>query len=280
MPEALGQQEDTTMDFGDALGRLLSSGPIYGTLHSASCPTVVRRRDSRDQRQKREQGRSRARRDPARGRRCRFRRVGDVRVKSDMDGLLAESARRFGGVDIVVPNAGGNDDEARNPAVRGRFADIDLDRVTRFIEQAFAAKLLVVQSALPYLRERGGGSVVFVTSGGGRVPTPGQTAIATFSGGLIQASKLLAKELAPLQIRVNCVCVTVVRDSPSWNATFEREDGVALQHRTQYEKIIERAPFGVAAPHDVGNVVAFLASNDAHYLTGAIVSPTGGLTVH
>ncbi|MET9214745.1 MULTISPECIES: SDR family NAD(P)-dependent oxidoreductase [unclassified Nocardia] len=206
--------------------------------------------------------------------------AGDVRSKAEMDALAAEAAARFGGIDIVVAAAGGNDDEARSPEVRGPFAEIDLARVTAFIGQAVAAKLLVVQAAVPYLRERGGGSVVFVTSEGGRVPTPGQTAIATFSGGLVQASKLLSKELARWRIRVNCVCVTVVRDSPSWNAAFESEDGVSLQHRKQYAAIVERAPFGIAAPPDIGAVVGFLASADAHYLTGATISPTGGLTLH
>lgn len=206
--------------------------------------------------------------------------AGDVRSKSDMEAVAAEAARRFGGVDIVVPNAGGNDDEARQPEVRGPFADIDLARVTNFVAQAVAGKLLVVQAAVPHMRKRGGGSVVFVTSEGGRVPTPGQTAIATFSGGLIMASKVLSKELAKHRIRVNCVCVTVVRDSPSWAAAFEREGAVSSHHRKQYEKIIAGSPLGVASPPDIGAVVAFLASGDAGYLTGATISPTGGLTIH
>lgn len=206
--------------------------------------------------------------------------AGDVRSKSDMQAVAAEAARRFGGIDIVVPNAGGNDDEARQPQVRGPFADIDLERVTQFVAQAVAAKLLVVQAAVPYMRQRGGGSVVFVTSEGGRSPTPGQTAIATFSGGLIMASKVLSKELARDKIRVNCVCVTVVRDTPSWDAAWGQEGGVSEHHRKQYEKIVASSPFGVAAPGDIGGVVAFLASDDAAYLTGATVSPTGGLTIH
>lgn len=205
---------------------------------------------------------------------------GDVRSKRDMEAVAGLAVQRFGGLDIVVPNAGGNDDEARQPEVRGPFADLDLGRVTAFIGQAVAAKLLIVQAAIPHLRARGGGSVVFVTSEGGREPTPGQTAIATFSGGLIMASKLLSKELARERIRVNCVCVTVVRDSPSWVAAFETEGGVSAHHRRQYEKIIARSPLGVAAPPDIGNVVAFLASDDAAYLTGATLSPTGGLTIH
>ncbi|TCK25755.1 SDR family NAD(P)-dependent oxidoreductase [Pseudonocardia endophytica] len=206
--------------------------------------------------------------------------AGDVRSRSDMDAVVAAAVDRFGGVDVVVPSAGGDDDAARSTDVRGPFGDIDLAQVTAFVAQAVASKLNVVQAAVPAMRERGGGSVVFVTSEGGRTPTPGQTAIAAFSGGLIMASKVLSTELARDQIRVNCVCVTVVRDSPSWTAAFENEGAVGDRHRRQYEKIIERSPLGVASPTDIGDVVAFLASDRSHYLTGLVASPTGGLTIH
>jgi len=206
--------------------------------------------------------------------------AGDVRSKIDTEAVVATAVKAFGGVDIVVANAGGNDDEARQPEVRGPFADIDLVRVTNFVAEAVAGKLMIVQAAIPEMRKRGGGSVVFVTSEGGRSPTPGQTAVSTFSGGVIMANKVLSKELAKDRIRTNCVCVTVVRDSPSWTAAFEQRDGVSDHHRKQYEKIIARAPLGIAAPPDIGAVVAFLASDDAAYLTGATLSPTGGLTVH
>jgi 3-oxoacyl-[acyl-carrier protein] reductase len=205
---------------------------------------------------------------------------GDVRSKADMDALAAESARRYGGIDIIVANAGGNDDEARSPDVRGPFAKIDLARVAAVVAENTMAKLFPVQAVLPYMKPRGGGSIVFVTSEGGRVPTPGQTAVSTFAGGLIRASKVIAKELARDKIRVNCVCVTVVRDSPSWDAVFGEESKVSEHHRKQYEKIIAGCPLGVAAPPDIGHVVAFLASDESSYLTGATLSPTGGLTVH
>lgn len=205
---------------------------------------------------------------------------GDVRSLTDMQAVVDLAVRRFGGVDIVVPNAGGNDDEARSPDVRGPFANIDLERVAQFVGQALCAKLRVVQAAVPAMHARGGGSVVFVTSEGGRSPTPGQTAIASFSGGLIAASKVLAKDLARERIRVNCVCVTVVRDTPSWSAVFGPGSTVSDMHRKQYEKIVARSPLGVASPADIGKVVAFFASDDAAYLTGTAVSPTGGLTIH
>ncbi|SAK70963.1 Short-chain dehydrogenase/reductase SDR [Caballeronia catudaia] len=206
--------------------------------------------------------------------------AGDVRSKADMTALAEETARRYGGIDIVVANAGGNDDEARSPQVRGPFAEIDLARVAAVVAENTSAKLLPVQAALPFMRPRGGGSVIFLTSEGGRVPTPGQTAVSTFAGGLIRASKVIARELARDRIRVNCVCVTVVRDSPSWEAVFGEASKVSDHHRKQYEKIVAGCPLGVAAPTDIGRVVAFLASDESAYLTGATLSPTGGLTIH
>lgn len=206
--------------------------------------------------------------------------IGDVRSYSEMHAIVDSVHQKFGGVDIVVANAGGNDDEARSSEVRGPFADINLDRVTAFVGQALAAKFNVVQAAIPSMRLRGGGSVIFVTSEGGRSPTPGQTAMASFSGGLIAASKVLAKDLAPDAIRVNCVCVTVIRDTPSWNAVFNEAEGVSPMHRKQYEKIVSNSPLGVADPADIGRVVAFFASNDSAHLTGTAISPTGGLTIH
>lgn len=82
--------------------------------------------------------------------------AGDVRSKADMDSLAAEAARRHGGIDILVANAGGKDDEGRPPDVRGPFGDIDLARVCAVVAENTAAKLLPVQSALPFMRRRGG----------------------------------------------------------------------------------------------------------------------------
>jgi 2-hydroxycyclohexanecarboxyl-CoA dehydrogenase len=206
--------------------------------------------------------------------------LGDVRSKADMDTLAAETARRYGGIDVIVANAGGNDDEARDPEVRGPFGSIDLARVAGVVAENTLAKLFPVQAVLPYLRARCSGSVIFVTSEGGRVPTPGQTAVSTFAGGLISASKVIARELAGDKIRVNCVCVTVVRDTPSWEAVFAENSKVSDHHRKQYEKVVASCPLGVAAPSDIGHVVAFLASDESAYLTGATLSPTGGLTIH
>jgi 2-hydroxycyclohexanecarboxyl-CoA dehydrogenase len=61
---------------------------------------------------------------------------------------------------------------------------------------------------------------------------------------------------------------------------FGENSKVSDHHRKQYEKIVASCPLGVAAPSDIGHVVAFLASDESAYLTGATLSPTGGLTIH
>lgn len=205
---------------------------------------------------------------------------GDVRDEAEMKAVVETAVNAFGGVDIVVANAGGSDDQARSPRMRGPFERIELDLVGDFVSKALLGKLRIVQAAIPAMRARGGGSVVFVTSEGGRVATPGQTGLASFSGGLIMCSKVLSKELARDRIRVNTVCVTIVRDTPSWVAAFETEGGVSEQHRKQYQRAMERSPLGVADPFDIGDVVRFFASDASAYLTGAVLSPTGGLTLH
>ncbi|MGE4238963.1 SDR family NAD(P)-dependent oxidoreductase [Ramlibacter sp.] len=202
---------------------------------------------------------------------------GDALSKEDMDRVCAEAARVFGGIDMVVSNAGARDNDLRQPDVRGPFRKIDLLKVTKAIADTTLGKLQPVQSALPYMADRGGGSVVFVASEGGRVPTPGQTGTSTWAGGLIMSTKVLAKELAKDRIRVNCVCVTIVRDTPSWD--LMSAGGLNEQNQKQYEKIESRSPLGVAGSEDIGSVIAFLATDDSKYITGATVSSTGGLTL-
>ena len=95
--------------------------------------------------------------------------------------------------------------------------------------------------------------------------------------GVSMATKVLAKELSRYRIRVNCIAVTLVEDTPSWNAAEGAGDW-SDEKRERYRKIQERAPFGLADPADIGSVAAFLASDSARLITGATISPTGGLT--
>lgn len=90
--------------------------------------------------------------------------------------------------------------------------------------------------------------------------------------------KTLAKELARYRVRVNAVSLTLVRDTPSWER-FEA-DRAAGDERVMvrnFAKVVERAPFGLAGPDDVANIVRFLVSEESKFITGQTFSATGGL---
>lgn len=204
----------------------------------------------------------------------------DVQSKADMDALAAHTVRAHGQIDVLVASASGVPSEDTNdPSVRGIFNEIDVAAVTEVVSRATAAKLLPLHAILPYMIARESGSCMFVTSEGGRVPTAGQTTVALYAGGLVMATKVIGKEMARHKVRVNCIAVTLIGQSPSWDG-FEGKIEMTDLHRAQYARIQQRAPLGIANPEDIGGVATFLASEDSAYLTGSTISPTGGLTFH
>lgn len=194
----------------------------------------------------------------------------DLENKGETDSLATAAVARFGRIDIVVASAG------LNPAAQGYFEGVDLAEAGVQVSRTIQVKLNPVQSCLPHLIAGGAGSILFVTSEGGRFPTPGQLTVGLHSGGLIQASGVLAKELSRHKIRVNTLCVSLVEDTPTW----ERFTGGEMteQRQRMFGKITEKAPLGIAHAADVGEVATFLVSDEARFITGATISATGGLT--
>ncbi|MCC6197853.1 MAG: SDR family NAD(P)-dependent oxidoreductase [Burkholderiales bacterium] len=204
---------------------------------------------------------------------------GSVASSGDMDLLVQRAIREYGHVDMLVASAGGRaSDDGRSAKTRGPFHTLDIDWIKEIVADAAAAKLVPARAVAPHMIERKRGSIVFVTSAGGIVPTPGQTAVATYAGGLVMCTKVLAKELSRYHVHVHCVAVTLVKDTPSWD--FVRESGALTEHhRQQYLKIEQTAPFGLAVADDIGSIVAFLGTDEARFITGATLAATGGLTL-
>lgn len=192
----------------------------------------------------------------------------DLENGEDCRAKATEAAGHFGGLDIVVASAGASS------AARGLFSEIDPEAVAQQVARTVRIKLNPVHAALPHLMARGGGAVLFITSEGGRVPTPGQTAVAYHSAGLIGAARVMAKELSRHHIRVNTLCITLVRDTP----IHERyaQGGSSSIRQKVYDRIASQAPFGLASPEEIASTAAFLVSSDAGHVTGATLSATGG----
>lgn len=128
---------------------------------------------------------------------------------------------------------------------------------------------------VPAMRARRSGSIVIVSSITGIVGAPGLSAYAASKGALITLARTLALELAPDSIRVNCVCPASV-DTPMLQAAFEHTGDPARAR----ELNVRRHPLGrLGRPEDVANLVAFLASEEASWITGGTYLIDGGASI-
>jgi len=205
----------------------------------------------------------------AAGGRCLFL-PADFEDVADTRAMVAKAVSEFGTVDILVASAGAP------PAVQGIFADVVPDDIAEQIAKTVRIKLNPVHAVVPYMLARRRGAILFITSEGGRFPTPGQTTVAFHSAGLIMAAKVMAKELSRSLIRVNTLAVTLVEDTP----VYERFAGGELNPIRQkvFDRISSQAPFGLAKPENVAEVALFLVSDASSHVTGATLSATGGAT--
>jgi 2-hydroxycyclohexanecarboxyl-CoA dehydrogenase len=125
------------------------------------------------------------------------------------------------------------------------------------------------------MSERRRGAVVNIASDAGRVGSSGEAVYSACKGGLIAFTKTLARELARAGVRVNAVC-----PGPTETPLFQSFLGEGDRGKQVYEALKRAIPFRrVGQPEDVAGIVAFLASDDAAYITGQVISVSGGLTM-
>jgi 3-oxoacyl-[acyl-carrier protein] reductase len=189
----------------------------------------------------------------------------DVTVMADVRDMCA-AAEAFGGLDVLVNNAGYTH---RN----GSMLDIDEEMFDRILAVNAKAIYLAALVAVPMLRARGGGSIINTASTAGLRPRPGLTWYNASKGWAITASKSMAVELAPDNIRVNALCP--VAGETGMLHLFMGED--TPEKRAQFEASI---PLGrLSRPDDMAGAALWLASDEAAFITGVALEVDGGRCV-
>ena len=188
----------------------------------------------------------------------------DVSRDADMKALVAAAVDRFGGLDVVVNNAG---------ITHRRQPMLEVDEAT--FDRIFAVNVksvyLSARHAVPVLRGRGGGVMINIASTAGVRPRPGLTWYNGTKGAVITLTKSMAAELASDRIRV-CAINPVLGES-GMTALFMGEPDTP-ENRKKFEATIPLGRF--STPRDVANAVLYLASDEASLLTGVCLEVDGG----
>lgn len=188
----------------------------------------------------------------------------DVSDEASVRAAVAEAARLLGGIDIVVNVAG--IDQFR------RFEDLDVATWQRHLGVNLTGPMLVSHAALPHLRESRG-NIVTVSSIAGLRAQPYQASYCASKAGVLMLMKSLALELAADGIRVNTVCPGGIETDLPGNAAAEHADtdldwGLLME--------TSGARYGFMPPRDVADTIAYLASDAAASVTGAVLSVDRG----
>ena len=188
----------------------------------------------------------------------------DVTSRESVEAMVEQVTGQFGRIDVLVNNAGW--DKA------GPFVDSDPADWDRIIAINLYGVLHTSKAVLPIMAAQGAGSLVNLASDAGRVGSSGEAVYSAAKGGVIAFTKATAREMARHQVNANCVC-----PGPTDTALFASVGGDNPKLREALTKAI---PFRrLAQPEDLANAVAFLASDEATYITGQTVSVSGGLTM-
>lgn len=182
----------------------------------------------------------------------------DVTSAAAVDGLVAAAVQKFGGLDIMVNNAGITRDATMRKMTEDQF------------DQVIAVHLKGtwngLRAAAAIMREQKSGAIVNMSSISGKVGMVGQTNYSAAKAGIVGMTKAASKELAHLGVRVNAIQPGLIRSAMT----------EAMPQRIWDSKVAE-VPMGRAGePAEVANVALFLASDLSSYMTGTVLEVTGG----
>jgi len=182
----------------------------------------------------------------------------------DLENLVKETIKTFGGVDVLVNNA------ATNP-VFGPVKDCELSAFDKIMAVNVKGPFYLSQLVYPSMKERGGGSIINISSVEGLNPGYGLGAYSVSKAALIMQSKVMAKEWGLDNIRVNTICPGLIKTKFS-QALWSNDKTMEMVMRKQPIKRIGETK-------DLTGLALFLASDAGSYTSGGVMTVDGGLTI-
>lgn len=190
---------------------------------------------------------------------------GDVTSEESMNAMAAAAIKKYGKIDILVNNAGINvGAEGRRVINHFRKSDwhgiMDVD-----LNGVFNCSCPIID----HMEATGGGKIINISSIVGQVPIRNMCAFAAAKAGVINLTKAMAIELAPSKIDVNCICPGSV--------IFEGTRKLYYSDPVMTERVLSHIPMGrPGEPREISGAVVFLASSEASYMTGSVMTIDGG----
>ncbi len=186
-------------------------------------------------------------------------RPGDVANSARMKALVEETVKQFGGLDIVVNSAG--------VRTNGSITEITEEEWDRTLDTNLKGVFVVSRLAILEMIKRGGGVIINIAARSGIAGQAGRAAYCASKGGMITLTEAMAMDHAKDKIRVNCICPGPTRTPMVDTSTPEK-----------LARYTTRVPLGrIGEPEDVAYAALYLASNEASFVTAAILPVDGGM---
>ncbi len=192
----------------------------------------------------------------------------DITQRAQVDAAVAQVEADWGSIEVLVNNAGW---DIFKPFTKTQPTEWD-----KLIAINLTGALHMHHAVLPVMVARGGGRIVNIASDAARGGSSGEAVYAACKGGLVALSKTLAREHARHQITVNVVC-----PGPTDTALLAGFAEGAANPEKLMDAFKKAIPLGrLGQPDDLAGAIVFLASDDAAFITGQVISVSGGLTMH
>lgn len=193
----------------------------------------------------------------------------DVSKAEEVERAVAETAAHFGGIQILVNNAG--------TAAARPFEQVETAAWSADLDLKLFGAVNFSRAVLPYMRQAGGGAIVNVTAIGGKTPGASSLPTSVSRAAGLALTKAMSKDLAADRIRVNAVCIGLIR-----SAQIERT-WQAKSPELSWDEFAADARHGIplgriGSAQEAANVIGFLVSDAASFVTGTSVNIDGGIS--